>query len=104
MIIEQRIYQLKPGALHEFVKTYEAEGLQIQKAALGELIGYFYSEVGELNRIVQLWKFASFEDRQERRARLSAMPEWKALLAKIGPLIVEQRNELLTPASFSPIN
>lgn len=103
MIIEQRIYQLKPGALHEFLKTYEAEGLEIQTAAFGNLVGYFVSEVGELNRIVQLWKFESFEDRQQRRARLASMPEWRALLSKIGPLLVSQHNEILTPAPFSPI-
>ncbi|WP_321967827.1 NIPSNAP family protein [Burkholderia cepacia] len=103
MIIEYRNYQLKPGTLQEFIKIYEAEGLHVQTSALGELIGYFYSEVGDLNRIVQVWRFASFEDRQERRARLAATPEWRALLAKIGPLIVDQRNELLTPAPFSPI-
>jgi len=103
MIIEQRTYQLKPGALHEFIKTYEAEGLEIQKEALGDLVGYFCSEVGGLNRIIQLWRFQSFEERQRRRAQLSATPEWKALLSKIRPLIVEQRNELLTATSFSPI-
>lgn len=103
MILEQRIYQLKPGALHEFIKTYEAEGLQIQRDTLGDLVGYFTTEIGELNRIVQIWRFPSFEERQRRRAQLSAMPEWRALLGKIGPLIVAQQSELLTATSFSPI-
>ncbi|CAH2805175.1 MAG: unnamed protein product [uncultured Paraburkholderia sp.] len=70
---------------------------------LGDLVGYFCSEVGGLNRIMQLWRFPSFEERQIRRARLSSMPEWKALLSKLAPLIVEQHNELLTATSFSPI-
>jgi hypothetical protein len=103
MIIEQRIYELKPGALHEFLKAYEAEGLALQSEALGKLLGYFVSEVGELNRVVQLWGFESYEDRTKRRATLSAMPEWRAFLGKVVSLVVSQRNELLLPASFSPI-
>ncbi|MFT4193525.1 NIPSNAP family protein [Ottowia sp.] len=103
MIIEQRIYELRPGSLHEFLKTYEAEGLAIQTRAFGRLLGYFTSEVGELNRVVQLWGFDSFEDRNRRRAALSAQPEWRAFLGKCVSMVVSQRNELLTPTAFSPI-
>jgi len=103
MIVEQRIYELKPGALHEFLQAYEAEGLPIQSQALGRLLGYFVSEVGELNRVVQLWGFESYEDRAKRRAKLSATPEWRAFLGKVVSLVISQRNELLMPASFSPI-
>lgn len=103
MIVEQRVYQLKPGTLHEFLKVYEAEGLGLQSEALGRLLGYFVSEVGGLNRVVQLWGFDSFEQRQERRAALSANPEWRAFLGKAASMVVDQENALLTPAPFSPI-
>lgn len=103
MIIEQRIYELKPGTLHEFLKVYEAEGFPIQSEALGRLLGYFVSEVGELNRVVQLWGFDSFDDRVRRRADLSTRSEWRAFLSKAVTMVVSQRNELLTPAPFSPI-
>nr|WP_315594172.1 NIPSNAP family protein [uncultured Cupriavidus sp.] len=103
MIIEQRVYSLKPGKLREFLSVYEAEGLAIQAKALGNLIGYFSTETGELNQIVQLWGFTSFEDRMSRRATLAESKEWHAFLAKAGPLVVAQRSELLTPAPFSPI-
>lgn len=103
MIIEQRTYELKPGSLHEFLRAYEAEGLAIQSEALGRLLGYFVSEVGELNRVVQLWAFDSFEDRGERRAALSGNPAWRAFLGKVVAMVEKQRNELLVPASFSPI-
>ncbi|MBT2304057.1 NIPSNAP family protein [Variovorax paradoxus] len=103
MIIEQRIYELKPGTVAEFLKVYEAEGLALQTEALGRLLGYFVSEVGELNRVVQLWGYESFEDRARRRAALSADARWRAFLGKAGSAVEHQRSELLTPASFSPI-
>ncbi len=103
MIVEQRIYELRPGATHEFLALYEAEGLAVQLEAYGNLIGYFSSEVGELNRVIHLWGFDSFEERARRRSALSADPRWRAFLGKAGGLLVTQRNELLIPASFSPI-
>lgn len=103
MIVEQRTYQLKPGAMHEFLSAYQAEGLALQSAALGNLLGYFVSEIGELNRVIQLWGFDSFEERGRRRAALSASSNWREFLGRVGHLVVLQHSELLTPAPFSPI-
>lgn len=103
MIVEQRIYELRPGALHEFLRAYEQDGLALQSEALGQLLGYFVTEVGELNRVVQLWGFDTFEDRVRRRAALSAMPEWRAFLGKVVSMVVSQQSQLLAPTSFSPI-
>ncbi|WP_341317536.1 NIPSNAP family protein [Paraburkholderia sp. IMGN_8] len=103
MIIEQRTYTLKPGTVHQFLALYEAEGLEVQSSALGNLVGYFTTETGELNRVVQLWGFSTFEDRLLRRKELSSSDAWRAFLAKAGSFVAEQRTELLTPAPFSPI-
>lgn len=103
MIIEQRTYELKPGSVHDFLKAYEAEGLALQTAALGQLLGYFVCEVGELNRVIQLWGFQSFEDRIRRRSALSADPRWRSFLGKLVDKVVNQHSALLTPAPFSPI-
>lgn len=64
MLVEQRTYELQPGTLHQFLHAYETEGLALQSAALGNLLGYFTTEVGELNCVVHLWGFDSYEDRQ----------------------------------------
>lgn len=103
MIVEQRTYTLKPGTIQQFLKLYENEGLEIQSGALGNLIGYFVTETGELNRVVQLWGFTTFEDRIKRRHELSHSDSWRAFLGKAGALVADQRSELLTPAPFSPI-
>ncbi|AQV94156.1 NIPSNAP family protein [Cupriavidus necator] len=103
MIVEQRIYSLKAGKVREFLAVYEAEGLVVQAEALGRLLGYFTTETGELNQVVQLWGFDSFEERLRRRAALSAQQAWHAFLQKAGPLVLAQKSELLLPAPFSPI-
>ncbi len=103
MIVEKRTYRIKPGSMHEFLRAYEEGGLQIQSQTLGNLLGYFSSEVGELNTVVQRWGFDSYEERVRRRAELSSKPEWRNFLGKAGAMVEHQENVLLTPASFSPI-
>ncbi len=103
MLIEQRVYHLKPGSLHEFLKIYELEGLAIQSEALGNLIGYFQPQTGDLNRVIHLWGFESLEERNSRRAALSANPKWREFLGKAGGFVTAQHAEILSGASFSPI-
>ena len=103
MIVEQRDYHVYTGKLNELLGHYEAEGIAIQKEALGNLIGWFTTEIGELSTVVSMWAYDSYEDRERRRTTLKNHPGWPAFLAKIQPLIHTQRNRILVPTSFSPL-
>lgn len=103
MIVEMRTYRLKPGAVPEYFRVYEAEGREVQMRILGNLIGYFHSEIGTLNQIVHMWGYESFEERQRRRALLAREPAWQSCLPKLQALIETQENSLLLGAPFSPI-
>jgi hypothetical protein len=101
MIVEMREYTLQTGKVPEYLKLYESEGLDIQREILGHMVGYYSTEVGPaINQIVHLWAYDSFEDRQQRRARLAAHPGWQAYVRQIRPMLVEQRNRILKPAAF----
>ncbi|CAG9210542.1 hypothetical protein PSAB6_290040 [Paraburkholderia sabiae] len=54
MFYETRTYRIKTGAVPAYLKLVEEEGIALQKRYLGQLIGYFFSEVGPLNQIVHI--------------------------------------------------
>lgn len=96
-----REYTLHAGKVPEYLKLYEREGLTIQREILGQMVGYYATEVGPaVNQVVHLWAYESFEDRQQRRARLAADPGWQSYLRKMRPMLVEQCNRIMTPAPF----
>ena len=103
MIVEQRTYRFKAGKVPTFMAIYEEKGLEIQKRILGNLIGYFATEIGPLNETVHLWGYASLDDRTARRAALMADEGWRAFLAEILPLLEMQETKILLPTGFSPI-
>lgn len=103
MIVEQRTYTLAVGNVPKYLAMYQAEGIDIQTRILGNMVGYFSTEVGPLNQIIHLWGYDSFEDRMQKRAELGADPGWQAYVAKLRPLILKQENKILIPAPFSPI-
>jgi len=100
MLVEERIYTFKPASVPEYLKVYEAEGLKIQLSHLENMVGYYFTEVGDLNLIVHMWAYQSFEDRLKRRAALGADPAWRAYLAKVGHLLLNQKNRIMNPAPF----
>jgi len=102
MIIEQRTYSLQIGAVPDYLKLYEEEGLAIQRPILGRMVGYFSTEIGALHQIVHMWAYKDLAERTERRAKLMADPRWKAYSKKTRPLQISQENKILIPAPFSP--
>jgi hypothetical protein len=102
MIVEQRTYDIRPGQLAEYRRLVETEGILIQRPILGRLVGYFHTEIGDLNQVVHLWAYDSLEDRTARRAKLFADPRWLALSPKLAALCLHQSNKILLPFEFSP--
>ena len=103
VIIEQRDYHVYAGKLPEVLRLYEEEGIPIQEEILGGLVGAFTTEIGALSTYSTLWRYESFAEREERRARLQSDPRWKEFLAKAQPLFHTQQNRILVPTSFSPL-
>jgi hypothetical protein len=103
VIVEQRDYHIHTGKLPELVQLYETEGILIQQEILGELVGAFTTDVGALSTYTTLWRYDSYAEREEKRARLHADERWQAFLRKVQPLMHTQQNRILVPISFSPL-
>lgn len=103
MIIEMRTYTVAHGKMRDYLARYEREGLPLQVRYLGHLAGAFVSEIGVLNRVVYLWRYASLADREARRARMAEDPAWKAFVKTNEGTFVHQEVMILNPAPFSPM-
>ena len=101
MFVEIRTYRLRNGTVPAYLAAVAA-GIAIQRRHLGALVGYYSAEIGPINQIVHIWAFASLDDREARRARLNADPEWIAFLPRIRDLIEEAESKIMKPAAFSP--
>jgi len=103
MIVEERNYAFAPADMTAFLQIYEQEGVFIATRILGNLLGYFRTEVGpDLNEVVHWWGFVDLNDRAARRAALWTDKAWLDFAARC-PAPVHQRNRLLTPTAWSPI-
>jgi hypothetical protein len=104
MLLEERDYRVRAGFLGEFVEIYMELGLPIQRAHLGEPVGFFTSDIGELNHFVSMWRWTDLAERTSKRAHMLADPGWAPYLASIKGLIDTQTIRILTSTSFSPMS
>jgi NIPSNAP len=103
LIVEERSYHVYTGKLAEVVRLYAEEGTAIQQEILGNLVGAFTVDVGDVSTIVHLWGFDSYAERERRRTQLQADQRWKDFLSRLQPLIHTQRTRMLLPTPYSPV-
>lgn len=98
MLIEHRTYTTRTEHTKAFVARYRDEGLPIQIPIFGAPLAFLQTEVGPIEDVILIWRFADFPDRQDKRARLAALPEWGAFLRAAAPMVRAHRSRLMTPA------
>jgi NIPSNAP protein len=103
LIVEERTYHVFTGKLPDVVRMYAEEGTAIQQEHLGNLVGAYTVDVGDVSSIVHLWGYESYAERERRRALLQADQRWKDFLPRLQPMIHTQRTRILIPTSYSPV-
>ena len=83
MIVEHRTYNFRPGSLQAWLAKYESEGLPIQKKHLGQFLGLWVTEIGEMHQTVMMWAYDGIADRETRRAAMELDPDWRRYIGEI---------------------
>jgi hypothetical protein len=106
MLYEIRTYTFKPLRAAEWLALYKNEALPLQKEFLGELIGFFTTEIGDISQVVHIWAYKSLDDRLERRDRMAADSRWQAFGSKVKALdiLLGMESRIMRPTDFSPLN
>lgn len=104
MLYEIRTYTFKPLRGADWLALYKREGLPLQQEFLGELIGFFTTEIGDISQIVHIWAYKSLDDRLERRDRMAADSRWQEFGRKVKALdiFLSMESRIMRPTEFSP--
>jgi hypothetical protein len=105
MIYEMRTYKFRPMGVAEWLALYRKEALPLQQEFLGDLVGFFTTEIGNVNQVVHIWRYEGLDDRARRRDRMVADSRWQDFIRKVKALdvLVAMETEVLRPTDFSPL-
>jgi NIPSNAP len=100
-IYELRWYRAYPGKLGEWFAL--TRGILPVREKYSRNVGYWQTEVSQLNEGVHLWVYRDLNERAAVRTKAVADPEWEAFLAKALPLLQQQDAIVLVPTTVSPM-
>ena len=90
MFIEHRTYTIKPGQVASYLDDYGRTGWA-EHSAHTPCVGHYYTEAGNLFRLITMWRYESFEDRIAKRAALNAQPGWRDCMSRISTVCTMSR-------------
>ncbi len=102
MIHELRTYTIQPSKFKDFVALTAKVGIKL-RTKHSKVVGYWTTEIGELNQVVHLWEYENFDHRTRVRAALAKDKVWNGrYLARSRPMTQHQESMVLVPADFWP--
>jgi hypothetical protein len=102
MIIDHRSYTIHPSKFTAFLALWEAVALPIQLAHSGRFLGMFVTDTGPVNTLVHMWAYEDAADRETRRKKFEALPEWQEYRRKLDELgaLAKVETMIIRPAPF----
>src|SRR5258705_13463316 len=105
MIYELRVYHCVPGRLPDLIKRFDTITLPLWEKHAIHQAGFWTTLVGQSNQnLTYFLKWKTLGEREGRRVKLGADPEWpsgRAKTEKNGPIVAASSNSFLTPESSS---
>jgi hypothetical protein len=103
LIYDMRTYDLKPGSVPEYMSAVEEVALKIRQDYGIKLAGWYYTDIGRLNRIVHIWGYKDYSHFEESRKKVSSDPRWaRDYLPRVKNLILSQQDMIMNGANFFP--
>ncbi|XP_018615098.1 protein NipSnap homolog 3B-like [Scleropages formosus] len=102
-VYELVTFQMKPGGPAVWGKAFQAAVSAHAKTGYSHLVGAFHSEFGPLNRVHVLWWYESPDHRAAVRHTAHQDARVVAAVRESVSYLESQRNKLLFPTSFSPL-
>ena len=101
MIVDYRAYTFKPGTVPVFLDMFEKEGLEVQKRILGNFLGIYRTEVGNVNEVIHMWGYENMAERERRRALLFQDAGFLDYVKRARELITAQEVRILVASPIS---
>ncbi|MCH8074877.1 MAG: NIPSNAP family protein [SAR324 cluster bacterium] len=101
MIVDYRAYTFKPGTVPIFLEMFEKEGLEVQKRILGNFLGIYRTEVGNVNEVIHMWGYENMAERERRRALLFQDAGFLDYVKRVREMITAQDVRILVAVPIS---
>ena len=101
MIYDMRTYDLNPGALQPYMDAVREVALLIREDNGITLAGWYYTDIGQLNRVVHIWAYRDYTHFDQARQAVRNDPRWiNDYLPRVKGLVKSQQDQIMLASDF----
>ena len=105
MVYELRVYRSMPGRKADVLTRFRDHTMRLFKKHGIHVVGFWETIAGEVDELVYITRYDTWEEREKRWGAFQGDPEWQAARAKSherGVIVESIRTALLQATDFSP--
>ncbi len=105
MVYELRIYRCMPGRKGDLLARFRDHTMGFFRKHGIEVVGFWETLIGELDDLVYMLRFTSWEEREKKWGAFQSDPDWQRAREQSharGMLVEHIRTSLLAPTDFAP--
>ena len=85
------------------MESGEEVSRKVPEAHAIKLDGWYYTDIGTLNRVVHIWAYEDYAHYEKARAAFRSDPRWiNEYMPMTKGLILKQTSQMMNAAPFSP--
>ncbi len=105
MVYELRVYRCMPGRKADVLARFRTHTMGFFKKHGIEVVGFFDTVVGNVDELVYITRYGSWEEREKKWGAFQSDPDWQRAREQSharGIIVESIHTSLLAPTDFSP--
>ena len=101
MIYDMRTYDIAMGKTPEYMAAVREIALPVRESYGVKLAGWYYTDVGALNKVVHIWAYRDFAHFEEAREAFRSDERWiNDYVPRVKGIVLRQENQLMRASDF----
>ena len=101
MIYDMRTYDIAMGKTPEYMAAVREIALPVRESYGVKLAGWYYTDVGALNKVVHIWAYRDFAHFEEAREAFRNDERWiNDYVPRVKGIVLRQENQLMRASDF----
>ncbi|MYD52094.1 MAG: NIPSNAP family protein [Dehalococcoidia bacterium] len=101
MIYDMRTYDIAMGKTPEYMEAVREIALPVRETYGIKLAGWYYTDIGALNKVVHIWAYRDFAHFEEAREAFRTDERWvNDYVPRVKGIILRQENQIMRASDF----
>ena len=101
MIYDMRTYDIAMGKTPEYMAAVREVALPVRESYGVKLAGWYYTDIGALNRVVHIWAYRDYAQFEEAREAFRTDERWlNDYVPRVKGIVLRQENQIMRASDF----